>query len=65
MSRGHRRSDLFLDDADGHRFLGLLAQLPERFGVELHTFVLMDTREFVAGTGGGGWCSERKILRIN
>ena len=42
MSRGHRRSDLFLDDADRRRFLGLLAQLPERFGVELHAFVLMD-----------------------
>jgi REP element-mobilizing transposase RayT len=42
MNRGHRRSDLFLNDADRQRFLRLLAQLPERFGVELHAFVLMD-----------------------
>ena len=41
MNRGHRRSDLFLDDVDRHRFLGLLAQLPERFGVEIHALVLM------------------------
>jgi len=33
---------LFLDDADRQRFMGLLAQMPERFGIELHAFVLMD-----------------------
>jgi len=42
VSRGNRRADLFLDDADRRRFLGRLAELPERFGVELHAFVLMD-----------------------
>ena len=42
MNRGHRRSDLFPGDADRQRFLRLLAALPERFGVEIHAFVLMD-----------------------
>jgi hypothetical protein len=34
MNRGHRRSGLFLHDADRQRFRRLLAELPERFGVE-------------------------------
>lgn len=42
MNRGRRRSDLFHNDADRQRFLRLLAELPERFGVEIHAFVLMD-----------------------
>jgi putative transposase len=42
MNRGHRRSDLFPGDADRQRFLRLLAALPERFGVEIYAFVLMD-----------------------
>jgi hypothetical protein len=33
---------LFLEEADRRRFLGLVAELPERFGVEVHAFVLMD-----------------------
>ena len=40
-SRGNRREALFLDDADRRRFLGLVAELPERFGLEIHAFVLM------------------------
>jgi putative transposase len=47
MNRGHRRSDLFLNDADRQRFLRLLAELPERFGVEFHAFVLMDNHYHV------------------
>lgn len=42
MNRGHRRSALFLSDPDRRRFLGRVAELPERFGVEIHAFVLMD-----------------------
>ena len=42
MNRGHRRGAVFLDDADRRRFLGLVAELPQRYGVELHAFVLMD-----------------------
>jgi REP element-mobilizing transposase RayT len=33
---------LFLTETDRQRFLGLVAELPERFGVEVHAFVLMD-----------------------
>jgi putative transposase len=41
MNRGHRGGALFLDDADRRRFLGALSGLPERFGLEVHAFVLM------------------------
>lgn len=41
-ARGNRREALFFDDTDRRRFLGLVAELPERFGVELHAFVLMN-----------------------
>ena len=39
MNRGQA---LFLDEADRRRFLGAVAELPERFTLELHAFVLMD-----------------------
>jgi REP element-mobilizing transposase RayT len=42
VSRGNRRAALFLNDADRRGFLGRLAELPERFGIEIHAFVLMD-----------------------
>ena len=42
MNRGHRGGTLFIDDTDRKRFLGAVAELPERFGVEVHAFVLMD-----------------------
>jgi putative transposase len=42
MNRGHRGEALFVDDADRRRFLGALAELPERYGLEVHGFVLMD-----------------------
>jgi hypothetical protein len=42
MNRKHRGGTLFCDDADRRRFLNLVAELPERFGLEVHTFVLMD-----------------------
>src|SRR5881394_3523980 len=41
-SRGNRRAALFLHEADRRRFLGLASEVPERFGVEIHAFVLMD-----------------------
>jgi len=40
-SRANRRKRLFWDDTDRRRFLGLVAALPERFGVEVHAFVLI------------------------
>ena len=42
MSRGNRRENLFRDDDDRRRFLGLLSEWPERFRIEIHAFILMD-----------------------
>jgi putative transposase len=42
MNRGHRGGTLFRSDTDRRRFLGLVADLPQRFGLEIHAFVLMD-----------------------
>ena len=42
MNRGHRGEALYRDDADRGRFLGAVAELPERFRLEVHVFVLMD-----------------------
>ena len=53
VNRGHRRSDLFLEDTDRQRFLGLVAQLPERFGVEVHAFVPIGLAGGVEGGGAG------------
>ena len=33
---------MFFHDTDRRRFLGRVAELPERFGLEVHAFVLMD-----------------------
>lgn len=41
MNCGHRRGALFLDEPDRRRLLGLLGELPERYGVELQAIVLM------------------------
>jgi REP element-mobilizing transposase RayT len=42
MSRGNGGEVLFRGDRDRRRFLGLVSELPERFGTEVHAFVLMD-----------------------
>jgi hypothetical protein len=39
MNRGHRGGALFLDDTDRRRFLGAVADLPERFEQEVHVGV--------------------------
>ena len=36
------RRDIFNRDEDRQKFLALVSELPERFGVEIHAFVLMD-----------------------
>lgn len=41
MNRGHRGGALFLDDVDRRRFLGAVSELPDRYGLEVHAFVLM------------------------
>ena len=40
-ARGNERRDIFKDDRDRKHFLGLLAELPERFGTGLHAYILM------------------------
>ena len=42
LNRGNRREDIFRTDTDRRRLLGHLAELPERFQIEVHAFVLMD-----------------------
>ncbi len=42
MSRGNGGEALYRTDEDRRSFLGLVAELPRRFGTEVHAFVLMD-----------------------
>lgn len=42
LNRGNHREAIFLSDTDRRRFLGRLAELPERFRTEIHAFVLME-----------------------
>ena len=41
-ARGNERRAIFRDARDRGHFLELLGQLPERFGVRVHGWVLMD-----------------------
>jgi len=43
-NRGNNRQVLFKDKRDREHFLELLAELPERFNVEVHAYVLMDNQ---------------------
>ncbi len=43
VNRGNRRGRIFLTDDDRRRFLALVAELPERFRLEVHAFVLMES----------------------
>jgi len=40
-ARRHSRARLFLDDRDRRHFLELLAEVTERFRIEVHAYVLM------------------------
>ncbi len=42
MSRGNGGEALYRSGEDRRRFLGLLAELQERFSLEVHAFVLID-----------------------
>jgi len=42
VNRGNRRDRIFLTDDDRRGFLGRLAEMPVRFRVEVHAFLLMD-----------------------
>ncbi len=45
MSRGNGGEGIYRTDEDRRRFLGQVAELPERFGTELHPFVLRDNHQ--------------------
>ena len=40
-SRGDRREDIYLDDADRHAWLAILAQVCQRFNWVVHAYCLM------------------------
>ena len=52
VSRGNGGEELFRDDTDRRRFLGLVSELPERFSLEVHAFVLMSTHDHQYGDWG-------------
>ena len=41
-SRGNEKQDIFLEELDRKRFLGLLEEYHDRFDLIVHCFVLMD-----------------------
>ena len=41
MNRGAARQDVFVSDAQRERFIQLLADLVDRFGIETHAYCLM------------------------
>lgn len=41
-SRGNEKKTLFLDDSDRIKFLGILENYHERYGILIHSYVLMD-----------------------
>ena len=46
-AQGNRRQTLFFDNPNLRRFLGMLDELPERFGLEVQAFVLRKRQWFV------------------
>jgi REP element-mobilizing transposase RayT len=42
MARGIERRDLFRSDVDRKNFMGRLSEVPTRFKVQIHAYVLMD-----------------------
>jgi REP element-mobilizing transposase RayT len=52
MNRGARKEAVFLDAASCERFVGLLAELPGRFGVTVHGYALMPNHFHVLLTAG-------------
>jgi putative transposase len=41
-SRGNERKKIFLDDGDRKKFLGILEDYHDRYGILIHSYVLMD-----------------------
>ena len=42
MSRGNRRGDIFVDDADRQRFLSTLAEACEKTAWQVHAYIRSD-----------------------
>jgi REP element-mobilizing transposase RayT len=42
LSGGNGRQDIFLSDQDRNAFLDLLEAVSERYGIDIHAYVLMD-----------------------
>jgi len=47
-ARGNERRAIFRDDRDRFHFLSLLGELPGRFGVRMHAYVLMGNHSHLA-----------------
>ena len=41
-SRGNERRDIFLDDSDRGKFLDILEDYHDRYGILIHCYVVMD-----------------------
>jgi REP element-mobilizing transposase RayT len=41
-SRGNERKEIFREDSDRQKFLGILADYHDRFGILIHSYVLLD-----------------------
>jgi REP element-mobilizing transposase RayT len=41
LSRGNKRSDIFMNDKDRHSFLDAVGRMSERFDIDIFTYVLM------------------------
>jgi putative transposase len=53
-SRGNERKAIFLDDEDRERFLEILLDYRKRYGIPLHSYVLMDNHyHLILGTPQG------------
>jgi len=72
MNRGAGRRIVFRDDRDRQLFLDCIAQLEERFGIEVHAFCLMGNHYHAVLRSGSGrlseamaWLGSRFTLAVN
>ncbi|MDA8215408.1 MAG: transposase [Nitrospiraceae bacterium] len=49
-SRGNERKDIFLDDEDRYEFLSVLGDYHDRYGILIHSYVLMSNHRGKFGT---------------
>jgi putative transposase len=61
VNRGIERREIFTEERSFEHFLELLSNMPERFTIKIHGYVLMGNHYhlqglFVAGAGPIGWC---------